>query len=328
MKNGIKFFLRGLLLFVLILVVFYFWASSSVLPKNKKEVLFRNNFPVTITKDSVYTIVTYNIGYLSGMINNVAVKRTKAHKKLFKNNLKRVLEGVKKINTDIIALQEVDYMASRSYEVDQEKEIANLGYGYVARGVNWDKKYLPFPYWPIQAQYGKIVSGQSVLSKYPLKEYKRIVLGCVKSNPVYKNKFYIDRLLQVVKVEIEDKDVVVMNVHLEAFDSVTRLKQFKYVLDVFNRYKEQYPTILLGDFNSEARKKEAVIHEIINMKDVGNAFFKREEPENTFNSVKPTKRIDYIFYTKQSIEYIDGRILNEFSDISDHLPLEMKFRLK
>lgn len=327
MKKVSKFFLRVLLLLTLLFVVFYFWASSSTLSKESYSELIKYNFPKSIDTDSVYSIVTYNIGYLSGMTNNKAVKKTSEHKAMFVQNLKKAIVEIERITPDIIAFQEIDYDASRSYNVNQEEEIVTLGYNYVAKGVNWDKRYLPFPYWPLTAHFGKVVSGQSVLSKYPIKEYERIALDRVEETPFYIDRFYIDRLLQVVKITLEGKDVIVMNVHLEAFDKPTRVKQFKYVLNIFNTYKKEYPTILLGDFNSQARDKEAVINEMFRLKDVGNAAFEAGSPENTFDSRNPTQRIDYIFYTKKSIKYMGGKVLNQFSEISDHLPLEMQFKL-
>ena len=116
--------------------------------------------------------------------------------------------------------------------------------------------------------------------------------------------------------------------HYEAFDKPTRVNQFNEVLAIFNRYKEKYPTILLGDFNSRARDKEAIIQKMFAMTAVGNAAFNIENPANTFDSKKPFERIDYIFYTNNSIEYISGKVLTEFGEASDHLPVEMSFRLK
>ena len=45
--------------------------------------------------------------------------------------------------------------------------------------------------------------------------------------------------------------------HLEAFDKKTRVKQFYAIMELFNKYKETNPTILLGDFNSKARDERS-----------------------------------------------------------------------
>ncbi|TDQ30221.1 endonuclease/exonuclease/phosphatase family protein [Tenacibaculum caenipelagi] len=325
MKYIFRVIVKLLLLVTGLVVVFFFWASSPTMDEAEYAKIITHNYDSKVDNDSVYSIVTYNIGYLSGMTNNRAVAKPK---ELFDVNLKKVVTEIEKVNPDIIAFQEIDYNAARSYEVNQEDEIAKLGYNYVARGINWDEHYVPFPYWPPSMHFGKIVSGQSILSKYELKDYERIVLERVANNPFYRDALYLDRLVQVVKVKLEGKEVVVINLHLEAFDKLTRLHQFEYVQNLFNKYKNDYPTILLGDFNSKARDKEAVIRKMFAMDGIGNAAFSSESPENTFDTKDPVERIDYIFYTENTIEYIGGKVLKEFGQVSDHLPIEMQFKLK
>ena len=325
MKQFLKFIFQFFLLLVIAGVIFFFWASSPTLEKSKYEVLSTNNNIILPKNDSIFSIITYNIGYLSGMTNNLPIPKPK---ELFDDNLERVLLEIKKVDSDIIAFQEIDYNAARSFKINQQDEIAKLGYNYKAQAVNWDKTYVPFPYWPPSMHFGKIVSGQSVISKYPLKEHQRIVLERVADAPFYRDALYLERLAQVVKVTLNEKDIVLINVHLEAFDKNTRKKQLKEVLTIFKTYKDKFPTILLGDFNSRARDNNAVIQEIFSMDDVGNAGFDEKNPSNTFNSKNPHKRIDYIFYTKNSIDYVSGKVLTQFGEASDHLPVLMQFKIK
>ncbi len=325
MKRFLKYFFNFLLLSAIAFIIFFFWASSSTLEEEDYSKLTTVESAVLTKNDSIFSIVTYNIGYLSGMTNNLPVAKPK---ELFDENLQKVLKETKKINPDIISFQEIDYDASRSYHINQEEEIANLGYAFRAKTVNWDERYLPFPYWPISTHFGKVVSGQSIISKYPLKEQERIVLSRVANAPFYRNAFYLERLAQVVKVVLNGKDVILINIHLEAFEKETRVKQFQEVLVIFNQYSSKYPTILLGDFNSRARDENAIVQKIFAMKDIGNAAFDMNNPGNTFDTKNPYERIDYIFYTKNSIEYISGKVLNEFEQASDHLPIEMRFRLR
>mgnify|MGYP000318397942 FL=1 len=325
MRKLLKYFLR-LLLFVLVaFVVFFFWASSPTLDESEYAKLTESEDINLPENDSIFSIVTYNIGYLSGMTNNLAVE---SPKELFDTNLAKVVSETKKVNPDIMAFQEIDFDASRSYHVNQQEEISKIGFNYGAETINWDEHYLPFPYWPISMHYGKVVSGQSIVSKYPLKDQKRIVLARVANEPFYRGVFYLERLAQVVKVDLNGKEVVVINIHLEAFDKETRVKQFEEVIKTFNRYKNRYPTILLGDFNSSATDEDAIIKKIFKMPNVGNAAFDAANIENTFNSKDPYERIDYIFYTNNSIEYVSGKVLNDFEQASDHLPVLMKFKLK
>lgn len=326
MRKLLKLIFVLLASFLIIFFILFLWLSNPTLEEKEYKKLITNNYPSKKTNDSTFSIITYNLGYLSGMTNNLPIVKSKS---LFNDNLKKVLLETERNNPDIIALQEVDYNSSRSYNVNQEDEIAKLGYNYIAHGVNWDKRYVPFPHWPPSVHFGKIVSGQSILSKYPLKDYKRIVLKQVANAPFYRNAFYLERLAQVCKVVLNGKDVVLIHVHLEAFDKPTRVKQFRFVIDkIFKKYKDKYPTILLGDFNSEARDKKAVIKELFLMNNVGNVAFNPNKISNTYNTKNPSIRIDYIFYTKNSISYIEGKVLNEFEQASDHLPVMMHFKLK
>lgn len=325
MKHPFKIFLRVLGLLIVAFVVFYYWASSPSLNKDEYAKIIQNSNVLLEHKDSVFSIATYNIGYLSGMTNNRPVPKPKD---LFDTNLEKVKKEIKNVSPDIIAFQEIDYNASRSYHINQEEEIAKLGYNFTARAINWDKHYLPFPYWPISMHFGKVISGQSIVSKFPLANQERIILSRAEDAPFYRDAFYLERLAQVVKVTVNQIEIVLINVHLEAFDKPTRVKQFNEVLAIFNKFKDQYPTILLGDFNSRARDKSAAIQQLLNSDKIGNAAFTKNNIANTFDTKSPYERIDYIFYTKKSIEYVSGSVLNNFEQASDHLPVYMKFKLK
>jgi endonuclease/exonuclease/phosphatase family metal-dependent hydrolase len=258
------------------------------------------------------------------MTNNKAMVR---QKKLYDENLKKVKAHFKMQNPDIIALQEIDYHSARSYYANQQDSIAKIGYNYVAKAINWDKKYLPFPYWPPSMQFGEILSGQSILSKYPLSDQKRVILKRVDNSPFYRDLFYLDRLAQIVTVHINNKDIILINVHLEAFDKPTRLEQMDFVIDLFEQLSQENPVILLGDFNSDSTNDTAAIKKIFFIKNIGYAALGNTF-DYTFDSENPYKRIDYIFYTKNSIEMVDSQVLKEFGQISDHLPVTMQFRIK
>ncbi len=309
----------------IIFILFFYWSSSSSLNTSKYYELKEYQYTNTPSNDSIFSIITYNIGYLSGMTNNRAVVQ---HKDLFNKNLDKALSEFKKLNPDVIALQEVDFNSSRSFNVDQEEEIAKLGYNYVARAVNWDKKYVPYPYGLPSVNFGKVISGQSILSKHKLKKYSKVILERDANNPFYRDAFYLDRLVQIVTTEINGKEVIILNVHLEAFDKDTRVKHVNKVVELFNTYAKDFPTILVGDFNSDPAFKDAAILEIFNIPNVGNAAFSKEKYDFTYDSDKPHKRLDYIFYTSENIVSVEARVLKEFGQVSDHLPLLMKFKLK
>ncbi|MTI29639.1 endonuclease/exonuclease/phosphatase [Cytophagales bacterium RKSG123] len=289
----------------------------------------------SLEKDT-FSVMTYNIGFMSGLTNNVA---TKFDPGLFRNNKDRAIELVKKYQPDFIGFQEIDIDSKRSAFMNQLDTLGIYGdFKQAVLGINWDKRYVPFPYWPISANYGKLLSAQAVLTKYPVTDYKRVLLEKPEANPFYYNAFYIDRLIQVLKLDINGKPLVLINVHLEAFDRETREKHAKVLLDTYKKYKNDYPVLVIGDFNSRQRmtnnqnEQEATIDLFRNEPNLTMAISDKEfntAPEDffTFDSGKPYEKIDYIFYTNDKIKMVKAKVLKDAGTISDHLPVLMKFVL-
>ena len=100
------------------------------------------------------------------------------------------------------------------------------------------------------------------------------------------------------------------------------------VKKLYLKYYKDFPTILLGDFNSDIKYDEAAINQLLKISGTGCAAFDQSLSQNTFNSAQPTQRLDYIFYNEEYIQELDAKILTQFQTASDHLPLLMKFKFK
>ncbi|MEB3216497.1 MAG: endonuclease/exonuclease/phosphatase family protein [Nostocales cyanobacterium 94392] len=317
---------------ILTIIIFYFWASSNGYPRNKYgEIIDYPASPPT-NKDEL-TVITYNIGYLSGLTNNQAISR---EKKLFDDNLKTVIDAFKPLNADFIGLQEIDLDSKRSFNINQVDELVEkLSFNQAGIAINWDKTYVPFPYLPFSAHFGRILSGQAILSRYPITNNKRIVLDKVASKPFFYNAFYLDRVAQVSEIKVKNRSVIIINVHLEAFDVPTRRKQTEYIQKLLSEYVDKYPVLLIGDFNSTVppipENPQPTIDILLKTAAIKSAF-PPEALNNpqiaTFPSDKPIVKFDYVFYTPKNIEVIEWRIVDEVKQASDHLPVMVKFRFK
>ncbi|SMG09405.1 Metal-dependent hydrolase, endonuclease/exonuclease/phosphatase family [Marivirga sericea] len=320
---------------VLGLLIFYFWGSSSTSNQDEFDKVVTYTSPVQNEPDTL-SVLTFNIGYLSGMTNNLPVSRDES---LFSSNLKRSVDVLERYDFDFIGLQEVDFNSARSFEYNQFDSLGNeLDFYQGAYAVNWDKSYVPFPYLPIRNHFGKMLSGQGILSKMQIVSNEIIVLDRPINAPFYYNAFYLDRLLQISKVQIESDTLVLMNVHLEAFDRETREQQADKVLKVFKSYAYDYPVILMGDFNSrppfasEILEVERTIDIFMKNPLLGEAiskdrYLQDEQRFFTFNTEQPYERLDYIFYNKNKIRKIESEVLREAGDISDHLPVWTTFMI-
>ena len=313
--------------------LFFLWASSGRLAESELAQLKTTEGVTTKAAADEFTVVAYNIGYLSGLTNNQAVTRDES---LYRQNLETAIAALQTVNPDILALQEIDLDARRSFRVNQVEALANaLAYPQQAIAVNWDKRYVPFPYWPPTAHFGEILSGQAILSQFSLITHERLVLDRVPGNPFYYNALYLDRLAQVATVQIGERSLVVINLHLEAFDAPTRQRQTEFVLQLAETYGQQQPVLLLGDFNSavnrEAEGEPRSITTVLDSPILAAAVPPDQlaQPEQfTFPSDKPQHKLDYVFYTPDSLEVLDVQVLSAAAQASDHLPVVVRLRFR
>ncbi|MBE9137661.1 endonuclease/exonuclease/phosphatase family protein [Nodosilinea sp. LEGE 07088] len=275
------------------------------------------------------SVVSYNIGYLSGLTNQQAVVRDRT---LYDTNQATAIQALGALEPDILALQEIDFDAYRSFNVNQQYAVsAALEMSYGAIAVNWDKRYVPFPYWPPQAHYRQLISGQAVLSRYPITRNERLVLEKVPSNPFFYNALYLDRVAQVSEIDLSGQSLVVINAHLEAFDGPTRTRQTQVVRDLAEGYAEDSPVLLLGDFNSSlSRDAEAEPRSIQLLLDspVLASAIDPEPTVPTFPSDQPKYTLDYIFYTPATLEVVEAGIVTQAAQASDHLPIQAQVKLR
>ncbi len=320
--------LLGLLVTGLVLGVV--WASRGSYPRDHYAEI--RPFPTPRPEEAPavneagdeFTVITYNLGYLSGLTNNEPVVRSPA---LFQENLALAIAALRAVSPDLLALQEVDLQARRSGNVDQVAALAaglELPGGAIA--VNWDKNYLPFPFGPPAVHFGRLVSGQAVLTRGAIARQERLVLEAVATqNPIYR-AFYISRVAQIVELTLQGRDLVLINVHLEAFDAPTRRRQTEVVRQLLDRYAGR-PLLLAGDFNSPLPSPaEPEATTTILLQDPRLEAVLAIPEARTYPSDQPEAKLDYLFYTPTWFERLEARVVTAAGTASDHLPLLARLR--
>ncbi len=322
-----------------------FWAHTGTLSATELATITVYPGMTAESPPDTFTVMTYNIGYLSGMTNNRPVDRTE---RLFSDNLAAAKRLMERVNPDIAAFQEIDFDSERSFGVNQLDALAIAGeYHAAAAVVNWDKHYVPFPSINPYYHFGRILSGQAVLSRFPVAAHERYTLERPPT-PFYYDAFYLDRVAQIVRVDA-GVPILVINVHLEAYDAETRNRQAAEVFTLYQRYKGDYPVLLLGDFNSIVPQERAFMSDSLraaSVQDHAAELFIKEpsleesflgfadansasfEARYTFPSDVPETGIDHIFYTKDRIEPVDTYVVDGSDQPSDHRALVMRFVLK
>ena len=221
---GSKIFrLIALLIILLILFVAIALALLTMTefnPKEEETVLVRGEGSYSIRSSDEIRIVTWNIGY-GGLgeeedffmdggkgVNPKSEEEVKA-------NIDEIIMSIQSMRADILLLQEVDINSSRSFHMDQTKMITNAFPNYASTfSYNHKVPYIPYPWPPM----GKVGAGLLTVSGYPIKSSTRIQLPSPFSWPI--RVVNLKRCVTVHRMELgwTDKELVVMNLHLEAYD--------------------------------------------------------------------------------------------------------------
>jgi endonuclease/exonuclease/phosphatase family metal-dependent hydrolase len=262
-------------------------------------------------------------------------------KAFFDQKMTSLIDQIKSSSPDVICLQEVDFESARSFDINQATDLAKkANYPYVAPAVGWSSNYIPFPYWPIKRNFGRVKSGGVILSKYPIISHAIHFYQKPTSKPWWYNLFYPHRYFQKVEIEFGEKKIKVIGLHLDAYDKQDRRNQISYLVESI---KTDPVDFIVGDFNmlpDIATKRSKFITNsdeyendpsFSEMKKSGMAevipediYIQDETAYMTFPASKPERRLDYIFFNP-SLKMIKAEILP--SALSDHLPLRASFQI-
>ena len=163
-----------------------------------------------------------------------------------KTNMEAIASEVSAQDPDIIMFQEIDLDSSRSYHIDETNYFDGMGYNNMAFANNFKVAYFPFPIPP----YGKIDSGIATYSKYATSSATRVQLPCPFSWPV--RTINLKRCLLITRIPVEGgKELVIVNLHLEAYDDGEgKAAQAEMLMGILNEETAKGNYVIAGgDFN-------------------------------------------------------------------------------
>ena len=148
---------------------------------------------------------------------------------------------------DLLLLQEVDADSSRTYSID-ERKLLNAGMSCECYALNYSCPFVPVPWPPI----GKVHSGlYTVTDGITVDSAERISLPCPFSWPLRIANLKRCLLVSYLPVEGSDKQLVLVNLHLEAYDDgegkIAQTNQLRDFIE--SEYAKGNYVIAGGDFN-------------------------------------------------------------------------------
>ncbi len=257
-------FFRGLLRFIgtLILIVVVLAAAlvgfltlKEYKPADRETVAVEgaSNATKTLYAGTPLTIMSWNIGYgalgdnadcfLDGgkMVISADVPRVN-------ENLQGIVNGLTAEAPDIFFIQEADVDATRSHHINELGTLQTVFSSYASTFANNFKVvYIPYPIPPL----GAVDAGIATFSQYPVTSAERIQLPCPFSWPIRTVNLKRCLLVSRVPVANSDKALVLVNLHLEAYDSGEgKIAQTKMLVEILNAEREKGNYVIAGgDFN-------------------------------------------------------------------------------
>ena len=250
--------LKTLLTLVLIAVLAFaaligFLSATEYKPADREAVDVEGKAQQTLAEGDSFRIVTWNIGY--GALGDNAdffmdggTHVMTADSNRVKLNMAGIFEGLAAMDPDIVFLQEVDRDSTRSRHIDEYELVQSILIDKQSSFANNFKvAFLPYPIPPI----GKVDSGVATFCAYPVESAERVQLPIPFSWPVRMANLKRCVLVSRVPLEGSDKELVLMNLHLEAYDSGEgKIAQTKMLAGLLQAEAEKGNYVIAGgDFN-------------------------------------------------------------------------------
>lgn len=254
MKTVLKILLCTVLALLLLVCALVVWLSAAEYKPAAVEDASVEGIPGSgaLKAGQTLDIVTWNIGYCGlGAGSDFFMDGGKGVQSADEATVERYLSGISDYlyggkQADLIMLQEVDVDSQRSYGIN---EAERLSAGNSVHALNYSCPFVPFPWPPI----GRVNGGILTMTDYAVQggESERISLPCPFSWPLRTANLKRCLLVSRIVLPDTDKELVMVNLHLEAYDDGEgKAAQTAMLMDfIESEYAKGNYVIAGGDFN-------------------------------------------------------------------------------
>ena len=353
MRKGLRFI--GILLLIVVVAfagLIGFLTATEYKPADVEEIAVEGAAADELEIGKDFSIMSWNIGY--GALGDNAdffmdggkgVKT--ADEERVMSNMEGVIEETSSLAPDVIFYQEADKDSERSEHINEYMMLQDTFQEYCSSFANNFKvAFLPYPIPPI----GKVDSGVATFSRYHVSGAERVQLPIPFSWPIRMANLKRCVLVSRIPVKDSDKELVLFNLHLEAYDNGEgKVAQTNMLAELIeNEAAKGNYVIAGGDFNQIFSTADGMKYAASPDKwQAGRIFVTQFDGVWQFmmdNDVPSCRSLDqpYAGADKDNFQYylIDGFIVSnnihiksfENRDlgfvVSDHNPVYMEMELK
>ena len=254
MKKILSFFLKLLGILVLAVAILLGWLTATEFnpaPVEAAEVTRAGDVD-TLKGGNSLTVLSWNVGYGGlGKDSDFFMDGGKDARSADEATVKAYLGGIsaaiEESGADLVLLQEVDSDSSRTYGID-ERSFLDRGMSCETYAMNYSCPFVPVPVPPI----GKVHSGlYTMTDDLIIDRAERISLPCPFSWPLRIANLKRCLLVSYLPIEGSEKQLVLVNLHLEAYDDgAGKIAQTKQLREfITGEYEKGNYVIAGGDFN-------------------------------------------------------------------------------
>ncbi|NCC70812.1 hypothetical protein EOM09_04470 [bacterium] len=348
----IKNFLK--IIFLVIIIVIIIFCSiiliNTIYDYNPAQeiVLINENTNIANKADTCeFSIISWNIGYC-GLGSEMDFfyeggDNVKPSKELYNKYLNGISKCLSNYSfNDFILLQECDICSKRTYKTDQFKYFSStLSDFWGFNAINYDVKFIPFP---LTNPMGRVKSGIANFSKF--KPYSVVRYSLPGSYSWPKNIFFLDRCILISKFNINNKNLVIINLHNSAFDDADYIREneMNYIKNIMiSEYKKGNYVIAAGDWNinpygfSEQKINKNFAVKTVTSTLTNNFFdegwqwvYDNKIPSNrdVNSKYEPNKTLTTIldfFVVSPNIKIFEVKNYDLGFEFADHHPVKLKF---
>ena len=206
-------------------------------------------------------------------------------------DLDAIARVIQATQPDFVALQEVDFKTQRARQYDLVMELGG--------------RTQLIPLFGRAMKYDGGEYGEGILSKYTFLHTRNVALPYTPGNEPR-------AALEITTILPSNDTISFVGTHLDHLkDEKDRVAQAKKINEVFSL--NAYPTILAGDLNALPGSLPIDL-----LEEIWASSYNKENPQNTYPSHEPTKKIDYVmFYPKNRWRVLDTQVIMD-SIASDH----------
>jgi len=294
--------LFGFLFIILILVICLFSFGRLRNLSDELAIEHRPEFPTGTLSDRV-RFSAYNIAHGRGPVLGQSNWQGKIYDK--RTRLELIGTFLKQSEADVVVLNEVDFSARWSGNIDQATIVADAGeFPFIAKQINYDI-LLP----GLSLQFGN-----AVLSRFPIRSANRVVLPAL--NPL---EVWFGGNHDVIETDIalsEDISFKFWGLHLEVRNEKVRIQAVEKIMQT---QINDALVVMAGDLNSQpASDNSSTAYDVFTGTHGFHSFPRSGAQMHTFPTQAPNRTLDWVLYSA-GWQFVKGEVSEQH--YSDHLPV-------